>query len=393
MAAQDNVISVELEALTSGSSAARLVALVALLVMPGCGSDDASSNAGTGGASAVGGKGGSGAVTSGGGTSSGGSSTGGTNPGGGNGGSPGGGSAGAAAGGSGGSTGGSAGGGGAPGDKPFFAWEGKSASDLNPWINFDLGVGTIAVSTQPNGGNSPGIVRVVTDPLDPLRKAVEATVTPTAHASPASSTDSVYLWNPIEPYLGHDGQDIWEYFEIIFPDSFAPAAGQEANPWLVEHHNDSNYVSQTAQIPCNWEYAELVWGVFTDGLAGTSPSGAVIMRIKGGNSDGCLQLVNDYTTGTGAAYIPVVDPIAKNHRYTFLAHVIWSPDPTKGMVECWVDGALRYSKNVSTLYKRPDGTLDTVNFEENNYRPHATVNSTVYYGTTRIGPTKASVSY
>ena len=51
-----------------------------------------------------------------------------------------------------------------------------------------------------------------------------------------------------------------------------------------------------------------------------------------------------------------------------------------------------YSKHRPTLWQRPDGTTDTPNFEFVNYRPHASVNSTIYFGPVKIGATSASVN-
>jgi hypothetical protein len=86
-------------------------------------------------------------------------------------------------------------------------------------------------------------------------------------------------------------------------------------------------------------------------------------------------------------------PLVYNHWYDMLFHVIWSPSSSTGLIEWWKDGALMLSAHTPTLWQRPDGSTDVTEFELNNYRIHATWNSTVYYGRTAIGPTQSSVAF
>jgi hypothetical protein len=79
--------------------------------------------------------------------------------------------------------------------------------------------------------------------------------------------------------------------------------------------------------------------------------------------------------------------------YEFLAHTVWSPDPSQGYVEWWLDGKRLYSHDVATLYTRPDGSLSTVYFIPDHYRLHASWNSTIYFDGTRLVPTRSSVGY
>jgi hypothetical protein len=73
--------------------------------------------------------------------------------------------------------------------------------------------------------------------------------------------------------------------------------------------------------------------------------------------------------------------------------VRWSPDPKAGFIAWWVDGRLIHSGHLADLWRRPNGSYDHVNFDFNNYRLHAGWDSTLYYGRTEIGPTRASVSF
>jgi len=146
--------------------------------------------------------------------------------------------------------------------------------------------------------------------------------------------------------------------------------------FIADWHNDNGY-RKFAQVPN--EYSNLCWLVRTYPRVTGPPR--IGMRIMGGLS-------------TAPRTVHVNGPVLRTrHWYDFLVRTVWSPDPSRGYVEWWLDGKRLYSHHVATLYTRPDGSLSVVNFYEVNYRLHASWDSTIYYDGTRLGPTRASVRY
>jgi hypothetical protein len=173
------------------------------------------------------------------------------------------------------------------------------------------------------------------------------------------------------PY-GTEGHTLWLHFSALL------GAGYRATPgdwnYIAQWHNDKGWQKFGAQIP--FEYSNLCWMVRAQGS-----QSRIEMRIVGGSS------VRPRT-------IRVMGPrIRTNHWYDFRAKVTWSSDSSKGKVTWWLDGKRLYAKHVPTLFTRPDGSISTVYFIEDNYRRHASWDSTIYYDGTRIGPSRASVKY
>ena len=82
-----------------------------------------------------------------------------------------------------------------------------------------------------------------------------------------------------------------------------------------------------------------------------------------------------------------------DHWYDFLVRVTWSPDAARGSVKWWLDGKRLFSRRVATLFTRPDGSTSSAYFIEDNYRRHASWDSTIFYDGARIGPSRSSVNY
>ena len=208
-----------------------------------------------------------------------------------------------------------------------------------------------------------------------------------AHASPASFSDSVYLWEPTEPW-NYAPTEFWLRTSFLFPSASTIAAvgfqGEAAYQpttgefnWVLELHNDSNPNAGP-------EYANLAWNVMTDypvvnGAVGQNPF--LRLRIMGG-PDAAIQTV----------LVPG-PKLALDHWYEFLAHV--KLDPVNGIVEWFLDGATVYSNlSIPTLYTRPAGFVSPsyTSLTLPNYRLHAPWNSTVYVGPLAVGPTQSSVA-
>src|SRR5437016_5402428 len=260
-----------------------------------------------------------------------------------------------------------------------------STGNLSQWINRDFGLGTNVGSNQSGAGYLTYHADVAG------RKAAGMTVTPTAHASPAASSDSVYLWDPTQ-YWNYQPYEIWLRTSLMFPSAatlsttaatgeapFQPTTGDWN--WFLEFHNDSNSVPTCAK-----EYANLSMDVRDDdavqsGVVGTK-NVRMSMRIMGGN---------DCTPNTLWVDSP---PLEWDHWYELVLHIKW--DPANGIVEWYLDNfnTPYYSNlNIPTLYTRPAGYVNPsyTSLTLANYRWHATWNSTIYLGPLVVGSTKSSV--
>lgn len=260
-----------------------------------------------------------------------------------------------------------------------------TAGDLSQWTHQDFGLGT------DSGSNTSGAGYLWYHANVAGRRAAGMTVTPTAHASQAANSDSVYLWDRSQ-YWNYQPYEIWLRTSVMFPSAatiqsggatgeapFAPTTG-EWN-WFLEFHNDSSPLP-----PCAKEFANISLDVRTDdspqsGVVGTQ-NPRLAMRIMGGN---------DCTPN-----IVWVDgpPLQWDHWYAIILHIKW--DPKRGILEWFLDNSeVPYYSNrkIPTLFSRPKGYVSPsyTNLTMPNYRLHATWNSTIYLGPLAVGSTRSAV--
>lgn len=260
-----------------------------------------------------------------------------------------------------------------------------STGDLSQWTHRDFGLGTDA------GSNSSEAGFLWYHPNVAGRRAAGLTVTPTAHASPAHDSDSVYLWDRSQ-YWNYQPYDIWLRTSFLFPSGttittvgatgeqpFQPTTG-EWN-WILEFHNDSN-----PQPRCAQEFANVSLTVKTDDLVQSGVVGTrnvrLALRVMGGK-DCAPNIV--WVNGP---------PLQWDHWYEILLHVKWNSG--NGAVEWYLENFSRpYYSNpkIPTLYTRPDGYVSPsyTSLTLPNYRLHAPWSSTIYLGPLAVGSTKSSV--
>jgi hypothetical protein len=267
----------------------------------------------------------------------------------------------------------------------FFLKRDLSTGDLSQWTHQDYGLGT------DNGSNANGAGYLWYHSNVGGRRAAGLTATPTAHASPAANSDSVYLWEPAQ-FWNHQPYEIWVRTSLMFPSvatissiglsgeaPFAPTTG-EWN-WFLEFHNDSNPVPSCAK-----ELANVALTVKTDDPVQSDVVGTknvrLATRIMGGND--C------------APTIVWVDglPLQWDRWYEMLLHIKW--DPKGGIVEWYLDNfntAYYSNRKIPTLFTRPKGYVSPgyTTLTVPNYRLHAPWNSTIYFGPLAVGSTRSSV--
>jgi len=259
------------------------------------------------------------------------------------------------------------------------------------WTYRDYGKGTNV------GSNSSGAGYLYDNQNVGGSIAMGMTATPTAQASPAAGSDSVYLWEPSQAW-NYSGQEWWLRTSFYFPSSassvvfnpgeapYQPTTGQLN--WFLELHNDSN-------PNAGGELANISFGVFTDYPVGNTPgkNPRMVVRLMGG-PDSNIQTTYVYENGVGSATAAGV-PLQYDHWYPLLIHV--KLDPSAGIFE-WFENSTTtpiYSNtSIPTLYTRPAGYVSPsyTSLTADNYRYHVTGwNSTVYMGPLAVGPTQESV--
>jgi Polysaccharide lyase len=182
-------------------------------------------------------------------------------------------------------------------------------------------------------------------------------------------SDGAALWLDPASY-GTAGYTVWQHFSVQFPAGFR-ATPREWN-WFAVWHNDKGF-QKFAGLK---EYGNLCWTVRKrHGVT------RIAMRIMGGPSATPRTV---WVTG---------GRLRTAHWYDFRVRTIWSPDPTIGVVQWWLDGKRIYSRHIATLYRRPDGSLSTVYFLLSNYRMHADWDASILFDGTRLGPTRSSIRY
>ena len=270
-------------------------------------------------------------------------------------------------------------------DRSLFVGDPNLTNDLTPWDHIQIGGSKENVSEKRNGSGGAGSVSVVPDPLGSEGKVYKLTVAPTSgFAALSAAADRVDLWNNARPYMGQAGQETWEHFRILFRsngDSYKPAPGNWN--WLVQHHNDNGYQPFLNRGDIRPERPELAWGVDTRSkLPGGRQGEQLFMVIRGGDDRHSDELESWVYPDSALRY---------DHWYDMLVHIIWSDQ--RGAVEWWLDGRLICSQQTATLWRRPNGATDHVNFEFSNYRVHAAWSSTVYFSKVKIGSSREAVSF
>jgi Polysaccharide lyase len=179
--------------------------------------------------------------------------------------------------------------------------------------------------------------------------------------------------------FGQEGSETWDTYLLCIPNAFVASPG-EWN-WFLQWHNDSGYYRFS--VPGGWEEVNVAIGL-------RHRAGRIdrwFLRTYGGA---------DTAPGHGTTRYEMRGPaLSRNRWITFVQHVVWSPDPTVGLVEWWVDGRRVGSRHTPTLYRRQDGSASYVNYQLGYYRfspPSLGLrDATVYLKGVRIGPTAGSI--
>jgi hypothetical protein len=202
------------------------------------------------------------------------------------------------------------------------------------------------------------------------RCAGTLTVGPQAKGTWNGRSDATALAAPGRPPdYGTSGRTVWQHFSILFPSRFRATLGDWN--WFTEWHNDEGFKGHVRS-----EFPNLCWTI-----RNSRGVGRIAMRIIGGQS-------------RAPRTIWVMGPrLKRNHWYDFLVRTTWSASASQGFVQWWLDGKRMFSKQAATLYTRPNGSVSSVYFMQDYYRPHSRWTAKVFFDGTRLGSTRASVQY
>lgn len=260
-----------------------------------------------------------------------------------------------------------------------------STGNLSQWPHLDYGIGTDI------GSNNSGAGYLWYHANVAGRPAAGMTATPSAHASPAANSDSVYLWAPTQ-FWDYQPYEIWLRTSIMFPSAatlsttaangeqpFQPTTGQWN--WFLELHNDSNPVP-----PCSQEYGNVAFDVKTDDIVQSGVVGTQNVRMA-------VRIMGGDTCAPNALWIDG-PPLQWDHWYEMLVHVKF--DPNNGIFEWYLDNFSTpyYSNlNIPTLYSRPSGYVNPsyTSLTLGNYRLHGPWNSTIYLGPLAVGSSQSAL--
>jgi len=136
-----------------------------------------------------------------------------------------------------------------------------------------------------------------------------------------------------------EGSDQWYRAHILFPTGFRPSPNTDWN-WVLEWHN----------WPDTACCANLGVTVDTDPSRG-SGARLTLRTMGGGNAANPIDRVDVWHNPAAQVNYFVGDPsLQLNHWYDLQVHVKWSADPSRGLVEWWLDGKLIVSRAQATLF-------------------------------------------
>jgi hypothetical protein len=187
-------------------------------------------------------------------------------------------------------------------------------------------------------------------------------------------------------------EETWYRYKVRFPVGYKPTPGTQNVTWEL-------HVDRGTNVDANGTDGSTMISIAAGGdpsvlcpgtphfctTPGTNPH--MMLQVAGGLDTNPLYgspgQINRFTDP---------DPLLLGHWYDVVLHFVFSPDPSVGYVQWWVDGVKQVDIHVSTQYQRRNGTLG---YGEDiglyNYRYWANWSSSIDYDELTWGPTAASV--
>jgi hypothetical protein len=238
-----------------------------------------------------------------------------------------------------------------------------------PWFVGDFENGNL--SQWPYLGDAHGVSVVSSPTSGPgSRYAAKAETTDTPDSSTTGDASYVESGSFDLPWE-NNGADAWFSMAVLLPSGTNPA-----------------YPGTFTPSPSSGWNMFMEWHV-SPGIGGSSP----YVGVR--NSAGAPRLVFRLAGGqVGSPQIRWVDdpqPLEFDHWYQIAVRMKWSPDPSQGYAEWWVDGVRKFAGSFPTLYRRSDGSASSVMFDTGHYRGTQSWTDTVYFDGIKVGPQLGSV--
>jgi hypothetical protein len=214
-----------------------------------------------------------------------------------------------------------------------------------------------------------GDVRITDRPTFSSKYAAKVTTTNASDSSAAG--DSSYL--ETDSYTlpwEMNGANAWFRMRVYLPSrQFTPADSSSGWDMFMEWHNSPG---------CSWAGCKEYSPYF--GLAKNGKH--LLLRWVGGDSE--KPTFTSVTDGRRLRY---------NHWYDMVVHAVLTPDPKVGFVAWWVDGRRIFSRRLATLFRRPDGSISSVELEVGHYRSTEARTDVNYIDGIVVGSTASSVRF
>ena len=238
-----------------------------------------------------------------------------------------------------------------------------------PWFVGDFDTGDL--SQWPYLGDAHG-VSVVSRPTrnGSSRFAAKAETTDVPDSSVGGDASYVETGSFGLPWE-NDGGDAWFSMSVLLPSGSNPS-----------------YPGKFTPSPSSGWNMFMEWHI-SPGVAGSSPY--VGVRNSGGAPRLVMRLVGGPEGSPDTRWIDDPAALQFDHWYDIQVHMRWSPDPSVGYAEWWVDGTRLFAGSFATLYRRSGGGASSVMFDAGHYRGTQSWTDTVYFDGVKVGPTRSSV--
>jgi Polysaccharide lyase len=186
---------------------------------------------------------------------------------------------------------------------------------------------------------------------------------------------------------GQGNADTWYRTHVRFPTGYAPTPGFQNVVWEAhvdrKTQGDASARGSAAYSPA----------IAVEGQGNTCPGSPPYCSTQGTQPRFAFQVSGGSSYPSVTKYYPLpLGSLQLNHWYDIVVHVFWSPDPSRGRFQVWIDGSLVLDLIRSTLYVRQNGTLSYAqNIGLYNYRLWANFASSVDFDEMIWGPTATSV--
>lgn len=292
------------------------------------------------------------------------------------------------------------------------SWVGDLRNGGQDFSAFDMHDARLTTFTDPLVGSTKDVT-IVPKPagsIYPYSNYMARIIANNSLASNSASGQTVNVWQPGSygsPWTR--GNTVWCRVILVIPDGTDPRYPGKMTPIPGDGVNNSWHVltewhkndGAGAPGPTSSKLETAVYNG-TPALM-FKPMGGLSGQIQGKYFYETNQVQTE-ANGAGGTTGPIggsIVPLKFNHEYDLLFKWVLDPDPAVGRVEWYVDGNLRASVKIGTMFQKSDGSVPGLSFQAGMYRNYPTwagnvtqttnANEHVYVEALLTGPSRASV--